>query len=300
MKNKSTSMILFLLSFLLSSNLTVAQFNDYTVKLGIQPNGLLSDTEFDKDLRHHDAQYKFSGLGRVFLRFEFFTEALEAEIGGGFGRLAGTDTENLNWWTYIIPFDFRFILSPFEMDVWNPYLYGGAGGMNFNVDKMPSNVPPENLPDKENGWAAIFPVGGGFEVGISDAFIIDFSGGYTFTRSDDLNGYSNIDVEGTDQAYDGYYSIGIGFTLVNGYGGSDNDKDGLIKRVELEIGTDPDNPDTDGDGLKDGEEVNTYKTDPLNTDSDADNLKDGEEVDNNFYTLPRFLPILNYAISCII
>jgi outer membrane protein OmpA-like peptidoglycan-associated protein len=283
MKNKSTLLILILLGFLLSANLSIAQFNDYTVKLGIQPNLLLSDTEFDKDLRPPDAQYKFSGLGRVFLRFEFFTEALEAEVSGGFGRLAGVDTENENWWTYIIPFDYRFILSPFEMDVWNPYIYGGAGGMYFNVDKMPSDSSPQET--KENGWTAIFPVGGGFEIGISDAFIIDLSGGYTFTLSDDLNGYNNKDVEGTDQAYDGYFSVGIGFTLVNGYGGSDNDKDGLIKRVELEIGTDPENPDTDGDGLQDGEEVNTYKTDPLNGDSDADGLKDGEEV-NKYKTDP--------------
>ena len=81
MKNKSTLMILFLLGFLLSANITFAQFNDYTIKLGIQPNVLLSDTEFDKDLRPANAKYEFSGLGRVFLRFEFFTEVLEAEVG---------------------------------------------------------------------------------------------------------------------------------------------------------------------------------------------------------------------------
>ena len=141
------------------------------------------------------------------------------------------------------------------------------------------------MSDKQKGWTAIFPVGGGFEVGLSDALLLDFSGGYTFTLSDDLNGYTNIDDPTTDQNYDGYYNAAIGLTFVSGYGGSDNDKDGLIKRVELEIGTDPDNPDTDGDGLKDGEEVNTYKTDPLNGDSDSDKLKDGEEV-NNYKTDP--------------
>jgi outer membrane protein OmpA-like peptidoglycan-associated protein len=77
----------------------------------------------------------------------------------------------------------------------------------------------------------------------------------------------------------------VGLTFVNGYGASDNDKDGLTKREELELGTDPENPDTDGDGLQDGEEVNTYKTDPLNPDSDADQLKDGEEV-NKYKTDP--------------
>jgi len=283
MKNKSTILILILLGFLLSANLTMAQFNDYTVKLGIQANGLLSDTEFDKDLRPSNAEFKFSGLGRLFLRFEFFTEVIEAEVGGGFGRLAGVDTDNHNWWTYIIPLDFRFLISPFEMDVWNPYLYGGAGGLYFNNDRMPSVVSPQET--KEKGWTVMFPVGAGFEVSLSDALILDFSGGYTFTRTDDLNGYNNKDVPGTDQAYDGYYSVGIGLAFVNGYGGSDNDRDGLIKREELELGTDPENPDTDNDGLNDGEEVNNYKTDPLIADSDVDNLKDGEEV-NTYKTNP--------------
>lgn len=58
----------------------------------------------------------------------------------------------------------------------------------------------------------------------------------------------------------------------------DSDGDGLTDSHELEIGTDPYNPDTDGDGLTDGEEVLTYKTDPLNPDSDFDMLSDGAEV----------------------
>ena len=38
-------------------------------------------------------------------------------------------------------------------------------------------------------------------------------------------------------------------------------------------------PDSDGDGLNDGEEANVYGTDPLDVDSDADGLQDGDEVD---------------------
>lgn len=277
MKNIFTRLFLFIIFlFVLSVGNSYAQFNDYTIKLGIQPSVLLPDTEFDKDLRPSDAQYKFSGLGRLFLRFEFFTEILEAEVGGGFGRLAGVDTDNNNWWTYIIPLDFRFILSPFEMDVWNPYLYGGAGGMYFNVDKPPLVPSPQQT--KEDGWTGIFPIGGGFEIGISDAFIIDISGGYTYTLSDDLNGYNNKDVVGSDRFNDGYFNFGIGLTFVNGYGASDKDGDGLTKREELEIGTDPNNPDSDRDDLQDGKEVRVYFTDPLNPDTDTDALKDGAEV----------------------
>ena len=44
------------------------------------------------------------------------------------------------------------------------------------------------------------------------------------------------------------------------------------------MGTDPNNPDSDGDGLTDGDEVNLYHTNPLKADSDGDGLKDGDEV----------------------
>ncbi|HOZ56208.1 MAG: hypothetical protein BWY51_00863 [Parcubacteria group bacterium ADurb.Bin316] len=58
----------------------------------------------------------------------------------------------------------------------------------------------------------------------------------------------------------------------------DSDQDGLTDSEEASLGTDPLNPDTDGDGLFDREEVRVFKTDPLNPDTDGDGFKDGEEV----------------------
>ena len=68
----------------------------------------------------------------------------------------------------------------------------------------------------------------------------------------------------------------------------DDDEDGLTNAEEdinqngiLEPGeTDPNNPDTDGDGLSDGEEVTVQLTDPRDVDSDNDGLEDGEEISN--------------------
>ncbi|HEV58691.1 MAG TPA: hypothetical protein ENN87_14545, partial [Phycisphaerales bacterium] len=60
----------------------------------------------------------------------------------------------------------------------------------------------------------------------------------------------------------------------------DLDSDDLRDFEEYWQGTDPNNPDTDDDGLYDGAEVSTYGTDPLNWDSDDDGLPDGWEVDN--------------------
>ena len=70
---------------------------------------------------------------------------------------------------------------------------------------------------------------------------------------------------------------GLAFSLGSA-GDKDSDGDGLFNRQEKQIGTDKKNPDTDGDGLKDGEEVNTYHTDPLKADTAGDGLNDGAEV----------------------
>ncbi len=87
------------------------------------------------------------------------------------------------------------------------------------------------------------------------------------------------------------------YRIVDAFGGlaeaevaivfGDRDGDGLPDDVELTLGTDPDDPDTDGDGLTDGEEVAngdpftydpTSDTDPLDADTDDDGLTDGREV----------------------
>ncbi len=59
----------------------------------------------------------------------------------------------------------------------------------------------------------------------------------------------------------------------------DSDGDGLTNLGEFQNGTDPNDGDTDNDGLSDGDEVNQYGSDPLDTDTDDDGLNDGDEAD---------------------
>ncbi len=61
----------------------------------------------------------------------------------------------------------------------------------------------------------------------------------------------------------------------------DSDGDGLSDAQEGELGTDPQDSDSDDDGLTDGAEVNTTDTDPLDDDSDDDGLLDGAEVNTH-------------------
>ena len=50
---------------------------------------------------------------------------------------------------------------------------------------------------------------------------------------------------------------------------------------EASLGTDPNNQDSDGDGIPDGREVNSLGSNPLDTDTDSDGLTDALEVDHS-------------------
>ncbi|HMS51230.1 MAG: T9SS type A sorting domain-containing protein [Sphingobacteriales bacterium] len=58
----------------------------------------------------------------------------------------------------------------------------------------------------------------------------------------------------------------------------DTDKDGLSDNDESKYGTDASDPDSDNDGLLDGQELIIVKTDPLNPDTDGDTVADGLEA----------------------
>ena len=58
----------------------------------------------------------------------------------------------------------------------------------------------------------------------------------------------------------------------------DPDGDGLTNDQEAALGTDPLKADSDGDGISDGDEVNSYRTNPLIADSDGDWVSDGDEI----------------------
>ncbi|HMV65325.1 MAG TPA: hypothetical protein PKA64_00650 [Myxococcota bacterium] len=59
----------------------------------------------------------------------------------------------------------------------------------------------------------------------------------------------------------------------------DRDHDGIPDREEKEFGLDPNNADTDGDGLNDFDELNVYETNPLSEDTDNDGDIDSMEIE---------------------
>lgn len=119
----------------------------------------------------------------------------------------------------------------------------------------------------------------------------------------------------------GIISVNVGPCSVSQIG--DCDQDGLLNADEITAGTDPTNPDTDGDGVIDGTEV-VDGTDPLDfcesieehatlapssafmaADCDADGLLNGDEFgniigqpfDSNGNGTPDYLEVNNYELS---
>ncbi|MHA1442566.1 MAG: hypothetical protein ACTSPK_12010, partial [Candidatus Heimdallarchaeota archaeon] len=85
--------------------------------------------------------------------------------------------------------------------------------------------------------------------------------------------------------------IGLNKTIHYTIGWTDSDEDGLIDKDEMDIyGTDPANPDTDGDQLLDGEEIE-FGFDPFDPDEDNDLMYDGYEFHNGLdpYTNDSYL-----------
>jgi len=106
----------------------------------------------------------------------------------------------------------------------------------------------------------------------ADGFITD-----PLDPDTDGDGVSDADLDGDG---DGPIVAGPDSDPLND---NDQDGDGLLNSEETTEGsdgfvTDPLDPDTDDDGLNDGDEVNLYNTDPLEHDSDGDTMPDGWEV----------------------
>ena len=92
------------------------------------------------------------------------------------------------------------------------------------------------------------------------------------------NSATQTAVAGTAQVVGATQTIIANQTAAAVAGQQDTDGDGLTNQREAEIGTDPNNADSDRDGLLDGQEVLQTGTNPLVPDSDGDGLTDGDEV----------------------
>lgn len=274
--------VIILTLVLLVSSSTLAQFKDWGTKFGFRGSVLVPENEFKNvgftggnDDFSFDS-YVFSYLAEGFLAFEL-TRALELQLTAGYGKYAGkamftSDVEFGEYDATIIPISLRFRVSPFDVGGWNPYFFVGGGIMNYDLKTEP-NVPGGQSIEKD-GWVGIIPAGIGAEFALSENVLLDFSISGGLSTSYDLDGYRS----GVDEIWDSYFNVGLGLTFTGESCSSDRDGDGLTRCEELELGTDPRNPDTDGDGINDGDEVRIYGTNPLMPDTDLDGITDYDEI----------------------
>ena len=278
--------LLILLGLVAMSQPNYAQFKDWGTKFGVRGSILFPENEFanlgfsGNDNTSFD-WFKTSYLAEGFFAVEL-NNALEMSINAGYGKYAGLayfndpNVTNGEYESTIIPIALRFRMSPFDLKGWNPYFYIGGGIMHYTVDTKPENGG--GIATEPDGWVAIVPAGIGIEVALSERVLLDFGLGGAMSSTYDLDGYRTA---AEQDLWDSYLNASLGLTFTGENCESDKDMDGLGKCLEKEIGTDPKNPDSDGDGLNDGEEYLTFKTNPLQTDSDLDGLNDYAEVKVN-------------------
>lgn len=257
--------------YLISTSISFAQAGDHDGKFGLQLNGVSGLTDFKE---YEDGKFGF--LGRAFLRYGL-NDYMQAELGGGYGMIKGVDFSDNYYQTLILPFDLRLMVHPFDSDGFNPYLFAGIGVLGYEVKDFPFDQIPEDE-EAGNDWVGMVPLGVGHEFEIAEDVMLDLNATFAYSFTDDLNYYSR-------GANDAYASVGLGIVFVSNSGGTDDDRDGLIKSLEKVYGTDHKNPDTDGDGVNDGDEVNSYKTNPLKADTDGDGISDMDEI-NKYNTNP--------------
>jgi len=150
----------------------------------------------------------------------------------------------------------------------DPYLSLGAGMIWF-ADKLSSGQ-----------WNPAVRVGGGVMYHFNDEWALRVDG-RAFVAGKDTEANSVIDAGVVWN-----WGARVPPKIVAVAGPVDSDGDGLLDEEELRWKTDPYNPDTDADGLSDGEEVKQYHTDPLNPDTDYDGLKDGYDEVMKYKTDP--------------
>lgn len=247
----------------------LAQFKDYGYKIGLQGHYVIPANEFTEE------KFNPSILIRPHAIFEL-SNLFDFGVGIGYGWMQGEDYGGAKYKTSFIPLDIRLFLSPVNSDVVNPYVYIGAGGAYWMLDTKPANVIPP--PTDDSGIAGLAELGLGIEFALTPQWLIDITAGSALFTTDNINGLKSNKNDKFLHDYDRYSNIGLGITYVVGSCHTDEDKDGLEKCDEDLLKSDPKNADTDGDGLKDGEEYLTYKTNLLKADTDGDGLKDGQEV----------------------
>ena len=242
--------------------------SEYHWGVGLMGGGTIAVSEGDEV----NPSFGLRGLLRYALM-----ESVNLELGAGYMMYSDqqSDADLLDVKGTVIPVDLRLMVSPFGPAKVSPYAFAGFGMSFFSVDEAETPILALDSSKEASGSYAHIPVGIGSRFKLSDNLSLDVQIANNLGLDDILN--PNLDDE-NDALYQGL--IGLVYAFGDS-GDKDSDGDLLTDKEEEGLGTDPNNPDTDGDGLTDGAEVRSHDTDPLRRDTDGDGLTDGAEVNSH-------------------
>ena len=165
----------------------------------------------------------------------------------------------------------------------------GTYDMGVDTNPLDADTDDDGIQDgTETGVSTpvVDPDGDGPMLGTDVAVFVPDADFYTTTNPLAVDTDDGGIPDGIEDAnHNGAVEMGEGDP--NDASDDDADDDGLTAIEEGYLGTDPNNPDTDGDGINDGDEVGNDgsvdegDTNPLDADTDDDGLADGAENEPN-------------------
>jgi outer membrane protein OmpA-like peptidoglycan-associated protein len=181
---------LLVILFGVSSNIQ-AQFKEATAAWGLSAGGAHGDNQ---------ASDKWVMQYRGFFAFDIMPGFI-GQVGLGFADLNAPDVYS----ALTLITDLRLMVSPFSLGNLNPYLYAGIGAS-------------KDLNLNGSSFLPIVPFGIGMQTRISNGVLLDISGGYDLSLSDQLDHHarSSNDLNSlTGGKEDGFYgfSVGVAFTI---------------------------------------------------------------------------------------
>ncbi len=148
-------------------------------------------------------------------------------------------------------------------------------GFDLDGDGLPCILDPDSDGDGlVDGLEAGLVVADQDPASVTFAAVSDSDRGGVADGLEDLNGNGRVDLGETDPA----------LAEDDGNGDLDNDDDGISNRREALLGSNPEDPDSDGDSIQDGEELGPDQDHPR--DSDLDLLPDLLDLDSDDDTIP--------------
>jgi outer membrane protein OmpA-like peptidoglycan-associated protein len=170
------------------------------LQFGVQIGGLIGDNEQPKEMKiirldNLTVQLFETFSPRVFLDYGLMNN-VRGQVGASFGKIVGR-----YYSASLVPIDYRFMVIPWYVKSFSPYAYLGVGGLHYDVSVGASR---KSAGVETTGWTAFMPGGLGFVSELSNHLALDFSLGYNFIFSDDVNGHR---AETNDSYYSGHFGV---------------------------------------------------------------------------------------------